>query len=119
MPYSDSPQPGELALEERAEDGRHTLVLKGELDLVTGPSLETAITSICVAGAEELLLDLGGLRFADSMGLRALFRSSEVCQRYGCKLLLTRALPSIEHMFKVSGLAQTLPFAARGSGPNG
>jgi anti-sigma B factor antagonist len=101
---------GEFVLEKKVERSAHTLVLAGELDLGTAYDLEAAVLQICADGAKELILDLSGLTFVDSAGLRALVSASSVCAEHGCALQLTRAREAVERLFELTGLAQALPF---------
>jgi anti-sigma B factor antagonist len=64
-------QAGELVVEDRAQDGRHTLMLAGELDLATASDLDASILRACRDGAKQVVLDLSDLVFVDSTGLRA------------------------------------------------
>jgi anti-sigma B factor antagonist len=55
------------------EAGATRLVLRGELDLATAPRLEHALAE----AGEGVLLDLRGLTFMDSTGVRALLEAAE------------------------------------------
>jgi anti-sigma B factor antagonist len=107
----------ELTLRDGSRNGGRTLALAGEPDMATAPQLTEAVVRVCAEGPEQLLLDLRALRFVDTTGLRALLSASEVCERHQCRLILTRALPSIERMFEVTGAVEVLPFMARGEQP--
>jgi len=55
------------------EDGpTPVLVLAGELDPATAPTLDDAIERALSTGATGLTIDMGGLTFVDSSGLRSL-----------------------------------------------
>ena len=55
------------------EAGATRLVLRGELDLATAPQLEHALA----AAGDGVLLDLRGLTFMDSTGVRVLLEAAE------------------------------------------
>lgn len=57
----------------RHDHGCAVLVVRGELDLQTAPSLYRRGLD-AVAGATALVLDLGEVRFCDSSGFNALLR---------------------------------------------
>jgi anti-sigma B factor antagonist len=51
------------------------IVLRGELDAHTAPKLDEVIVALAAEGAEQLVLDMGGVEFVDSSGLRSLIRA--------------------------------------------
>jgi anti-anti-sigma factor len=55
------------------EQGRCRLTLRGELDLATAGRLQQALAE----GGDDVLLDLRGLTFMDSTGVRALLEAAE------------------------------------------
>ena len=64
-------------------DVRVRITIRGELDLATAGRLEEAITS---ADGRPLLVDLRGLSFMDSTGVRTLLQASEDASRTGDEL---------------------------------
>jgi anti-sigma B factor antagonist len=103
------PRPG-LSVEQLVEGPRQTLVLAGELDLATAPELERMTELSCADGAGELVLDLSGLSFIDSTGLRAILMAREQCEEHGCELFLTPGPPAVQRLFELTGLLERLPF---------
>ncbi|MHB1137482.1 MAG: STAS domain-containing protein [Microthrixaceae bacterium] len=49
--------------------------LRGELDAHTAPQLDEVIVDAVASGADQLVLDMGGVDFVDSSGLRSLIRA--------------------------------------------
>jgi anti-anti-sigma factor len=92
-------------LEVRASNGEGltTMVLEGELDIATAPVLEGALTEVEGGGAGTLLLDLRGLRFIDSTGLRALLSARRRAQTAGRRLRLANLQPPVARVFEVTG----------------
>jgi anti-sigma B factor antagonist len=93
---------------------RRTLVLGGELDLVTAAELEATAASVCDEGIGELVLDLRGLSFVDSSGVRSILACWDRA-RGRCGFLLIPGPPAVQRTFEVTGLIDRLPFD--GSGP--
>jgi anti-anti-sigma factor len=63
----------------------------GELDLASAPLLAAAIDSVCrrgTSGAGEFLLDLEGVTFLDSVGLRAAGRAERAARNWGWQVQL-------------------------------
>lgn len=63
------------------------LSVLGEIDLVTVPSLESAIVEH-VAAAPYLVIDLSAVTFFGSLGLSALMRAMTLAEDRGTRLLL-------------------------------
>lgn len=103
-------RPGELDLHDEAEANRHTLVLSGELDLASSPALEQAIEQLCGDGAEEVVIDLRGLQFIDSTGIRTILRSKDLCGSRECEFALIRGSAGTQRLFELTGLDEKLPF---------
>jgi len=93
---------------EREEDD-YTVALSGELDLASAGQLDTAIAELCADGAKEIVLDLGGLEFMDSTGLRSVLVGEELCKVNGCEMLIGRTSRQVARLFDVSGLGERLP----------
>jgi len=60
----------EVALVER--DGWQVLTLAGDVDVATAPRLRDRLVQLITDGPPQLVVDLSGLSFIDSMGLGAL-----------------------------------------------
>ncbi len=68
---------GGLIIEERDTGAVHTIALRGELDVGTAPELASAIDMARAHGLRRILVDLTGLEFCDSTGLRALIGAAQ------------------------------------------
>ncbi len=116
IPVSDQPAStlgrsmGRLRMQTRVQDERHTIVLSGELDVASTPMLEETVNEACAAGAKELVLDMGGIEFMDSTGVRAILRGKAACEQHGCEYQLTPARRPVEQTLEVTGVRRKLPF---------
>jgi anti-sigma B factor antagonist len=95
---------------DRSEDGpeRLRLQLIGELDLYSTPTLDDAVV---VAEGEKwpcLCLDLSGLRFLDSAGLRVIMRTHARAAQDGRLLVLRRGPETVDRVFRLTGLDREL-----------
>jgi anti-sigma B factor antagonist len=102
----------QLGLRDDADGPRHVLVLRGELDMASSPALEEAVRQICTDSAETLTVDLSGLTFMDSTGLRVVLLAKELCERHGCELLVIPGPAQIQRLFEVTGILERLPFSS-------
>src|SRR3954447_6702296 len=83
----------------------------GELDLATVPALQRVLAAERTAG-HDLWLDLSGLDFIDSMGIRAVVEAMNDAKRHGWTLAVDGRLSrDVRRAFEISGLMAVLPFA--------
>ena len=119
--FDDAPRPGSAAAVERARpepfgvdvqrrDDVAIVQPHGELDLATVETLRAAVDSVENAG--RLVLDLRGLSFIDSTGLRLMVTLHQRAQRDGFQLTLVAPAAPADKAIRLSGLDQVLPFVA-------
>lgn len=110
----------QFIVEDLACGKRHTLILKGELDLAAADYLEAVIFCLFVDGVSGIAMNLSNLRFIDATGLRALLAVNELCKHDGCELSLTRPTGQVRRLFDLTGAAHGLPIeTARSTLPAG
>ncbi len=85
--------------------------LSGELDLAGEHRLEEAIEAARATGL-PLTIDLKGLNFIDSSGLRVLVRLHNTAVSDGFDYTLIAGPPQVQRTFALCGLDRTLAFAA-------
>ena len=83
-----------------------TLALQGRLDTVTSPELEAELKN-SLDGVESLVLDLSGLEYISSAGLRVLLSAHKTMSvRSGMKV--TNAGEIVREVFEVTGFSDIL-----------
>jgi anti-sigma B factor antagonist len=87
-----------------ARDGSVELRLTGELDLSTAPQLEEAIAEVMDPSTEEIVVDLSGLSFMDSSGLRVLLAADSDTKASGKRLRIARGPEAVDRVFRLTGL---------------
>ena len=80
---------------------RVVLAVVGELDLATAPILEIALSN---SAAREVILDLAGLQFMDSTGIRVLVETHNRLDATGRRLALRKCHSLPRRALEVSGL---------------
>jgi anti-sigma B factor antagonist len=103
------PSVGQLLMHRTRDGTRQTLVLGGELDLVTAPDLEDTVAALCLEGAEQLVLDLRDVVFMDSSGLRTVLASLDMCRLHECELLVIPGTGACRRLFELTGADEDLP----------
>jgi anti-sigma B factor antagonist len=89
-------------------DGVAIVLPRGELDIATADRLRSAVDGL--NGARRLVLDLRGLSFIDSSGLRLLVEIHRRARRDGLDLSLVAPPAPADRAIQLSGLDQALPF---------
>ena len=93
-----------------AGQGRVILRPAGELDIATAPEIDAALERLRREGATELVLDLRGVAFMDSSGLRVILRWNELAARDGCRFVLIRGSDLVQRVFEATRVATALTF---------
>ena len=78
----------------------------GRLDTTTAPTLEKTINED-IDGAKNLVLDLAGLEYISSAGLRVLLTAQKKMQRIG-SMKVKNVCDSIMEVFEITGFADIL-----------
>ena len=108
-----------MCFHSRCNLARKRLAVDGELDLASVPALENAMASATLDDIAELVLDLRGLEFIDSTGLRAILLQDKRSTERGQTFALVRGSEQVqrlldlthvdEHLKIVSSPEETLP----------
>jgi anti-anti-sigma factor len=104
------PRPGSFQIASSANDSSVTVTLRGELDLASVGALEEQLAAIERQGAARILLDLSGLSFIDSSGLRVLLLANGRARESGRELLCTESSEAVQRVFEMTGARELLRF---------
>ena len=101
--------PEEFSISLAEVDGRAHVTLRGELDLATAPELEQLLTER-IDSSQEVVVDLRGLEFMDSSGIRVLVAAHTRAGRTGTRVFIVRPQPdsAVAKIVEVSGLDSEL-----------
>lgn len=88
----------------------HVVTVTGEVDALTAPML-AACLSAQLAVARVVVVDLDGLKFLASAGLRVLFEANELAIERGRHLRFVCNCPVANLALETTGLRQHLTFA--------
>ncbi|NWF79792.1 MAG: anti-sigma factor antagonist [Chloroflexi bacterium] len=89
-----------------------TLPLSGRVDAVTAPQLSRDVQAEIARGARRILLDLSGVTFLSSSGLRALLLIRKDLMTLGGELRLAGLLPQVYEVFELTGFTQVFAIHA-------
>ena len=110
----DSP-PEAMAVDRIAIETEHSpqgvrLLLRGDLDLATAREFEHRMDEASRKTPPAITVDLTGLSFLDSRGLRAILGAQQLCDERGCRLTVI-AGEQAQRLFDLTGLSERLPLA--------
>jgi anti-sigma B factor antagonist len=82
------------------------LSLHGRLDHASADALQAAASQAIDEGCRILIIEMTGVDFIASVGIRALIRPSQAIAKLGGKLSVTDLKPQMRDFFKLTGLDQ-------------
>src|SRR6185312_1579447 len=100
--------PDQLRIDSRQEADRVVLALVGELDMANSPLLQRAVESPELQETKTVVLDLQGLTFLDSTGLRIILSARELCWRRGQEFAVTPGSQQVQRLLSVTGVGEHL-----------
>lgn len=102
---------GELKMRSAREGETHTICLFGELDLATAADVEQELERVEATDATAIVLDLSGLTFMDSTGVRLVVNAHTRSRAEHHSLTLLRGQAAVQRVMELSGVDELLPFA--------
>ena len=96
----------EVDTEER--EGLVQVSLRGELDLSTVEKVEGELLGIEDRGDRLLVLDLRGLTFLDSTGLRLMVTADQRARKAGRRLAIVKGPETVHRVFTITKLDERL-----------
>ena|SRR5215208_5414145 len=87
----------------------HVVAPRGELDLYSVEAVRAALAER-PAACEVVVLDLRGLTFFDTSGIRLVVETLQELTAAGLRFALLRGEPDVQRLFALTGLEHRLPF---------
>ena len=84
---------------------RNTLIisLKGRMDAVTSPEFEKSLKELIEAGENNILINLSGLEYISSAGLRSILTIAKLLKAKEGKILFSGLQGPVKDVFNISG----------------
>jgi anti-anti-sigma factor len=98
----------EIRSERHGDD--HVVALIGELDLADAARVADELVRVEATDATRIVLDLDGLAFIDTSGVRLVIEADARSRADGSRLRLTRGSRAVQRVFEIVGLNDRLPF---------
>jgi anti-anti-sigma factor len=102
-----------------ASEAGQVMTLSGEADVTTRARLADALQAQVAAGTRILMVELSGLRFADSATIAELAGAARVLKEQGGRLELLNPQPALARMLTLLGIDEilTVRYGETGPGP--
>lgn len=92
-----------MKTEVQHENNSTIIKVAGSLDALTSPELSKVLTNQIIEGHTNLVIDLIGVEFMSSAGLRTLLGALKESRSNGGDLRITSTNPGIDKVLKMSG----------------
>lgn len=93
-------------------DGWSTVIPKGEIDISSAPQLDEAFEGVLAGGSDRVAVDLRGVSFMDSTGLRSLILAHRRLADGDGLLAVIPGTGSVRRVLEVAGVLDSLVVAA-------
>ena len=101
---------GRFSMRSSRDGDRHTIALRGELDIASAGEVEQELMRVEATDATAIVLDLTELSFIDSTGVRMLLMADARSRGDSCRLTLRRPPAAVVRVLSLAGVDERLPF---------
>jgi anti-sigma B factor antagonist len=95
--------PPNFACEVRENDAAAVVCLRGELDMATVPEVDVCLRALACE-KRQVTVDLRGLDFMDSTGLRLIIEIDALARQDGFNFSVVRGSPAVQRVMEISGV---------------
>ena len=104
---------GELTMSSERAGDVHKMRLFGALDASTAAGVQDELERVQRSDAGALVVDLSGLTFVDSTGVRTVLTAHARARAKATPLTLVRGPEPVQRLFELAGVDDMLPFTDR------
>ena len=104
-----SPRPPASGVRSRAVERAHVVAPRGELDLLSADEVQAELRAR-PEGCDIVVLDLRGLTFLDTSGIRLTLETLQELDREGVRFAVVRGGPDVQRLFTLARLDDRLTF---------
>lgn len=102
---------GTMEISENKRDGILIVTIKGRLDAISSPTAEKRVFELINDGANKVVLDLAGVEYLSSAGMRMLLSTTKKLKGLSGKMVLSSVTPNVMDVLKISGFDHVLEIA--------
>lgn len=103
-----APRPGELLVETLRVEGGSVVSVRGELDISSASAFKQALEGARATDTCRVVVDLAGLSFIDSTGLRVLLAGKQRATAGGGDLRIRNARAEVRRLLEIAGVLELL-----------
>ncbi|OPY68242.1 MAG: putative anti-sigma factor antagonist BtrV [Syntrophorhabdaceae bacterium PtaU1.Bin034] len=92
-----------MQVDTRKESSISIVAIKGRMDAVTTPEIESKLTQLVNGGEKKLLVNLNDLEYISSAGLRALLATAKRLKSEQGDIAFTNLGGHVKEVFEISG----------------
>jgi anti-sigma B factor antagonist len=97
-----------MEIQEQKSGTVMTVALKGRLDAITAKAAEEKLLKLIDGGETKLVVDLGGLEYVNSIGLRVFMLCAKRLKAAQGALAVCAMTPPIHKIFEIAGFTSLL-----------
>ncbi len=97
-----------MEIKKTTEDARTVISVTGRVDTTTAPELEAGLK---LEGNETLTLDLSGVPYMSSAGLRCLLAAQKTLMAGGGAMTIVGIQPAVKEVLDITGMSGILTLA--------
>lgn len=92
-----------MEITSRNENDVVVAALSGRMDAVSAPQFDAWLAERLQAGHQKFVLDMSGLEYISSAGLRSLLAAAKQLKAVGGSVVLSSISGTVEEVFRMSG----------------
>lgn len=97
-----------MNIQDMQKNGISVVKLSGSIDALTAPAITDHLGALISSGQVRLVVDLSGVDFTSSAGLRLLLNAVKDARGQGGDLRLAAVQPDVMKVLKISGFTNIL-----------
>ena len=94
-----------MEITKKTDGAKMTIAVTGRVDTVTAPELEAALA---LTGVEELTIDLAGVPYMSSAGLRCLLTAQKTMMAQGGSMVVAGPQDAVREILDITGFSGIL-----------
>jgi anti-anti-sigma factor len=101
----------QFSMRSTREGDVHAIALVGELDIANADLVQCELERVEASDVVAIVLDLSGLTFMDSTGVRLMICAAARSRADSDRLVVLRGQPAVQRVFELCGVVELLPLA--------
>ena len=98
-----------MEIETRKEKNTTIVKVTGKMDAVSSPEFEKKLLELMGEGEKDFVIDLAGLDYISSAGLRVILATAKRLKEKEGKILLASLKDMVKEVFEISGFSAIIP----------